>query len=218
MDDILILHKNLVYIKELANQISNTIQLDKIGQITIFLDNNININYKTKQLTISQINYTNKILNKFINNIGNIDNNNNYNNIVINNKLYKPTNLSGKSGIKYYKNIIQTSNIDIKNYQKQIGSLLYLVLKTRSDIIFTVINCICFISNPDLYYFDILANIWYYLLYYNNYNIIYNCNSDNLYIKDYCNTDWNNNLNNRRSTTGYLFSLSNNLGITNPIL
>jgi len=52
MDNILILYKDLVYIKELANQISNTIQLDEIGQITIFLDNNININYKTKQLTI----------------------------------------------------------------------------------------------------------------------------------------------------------------------
>ena len=73
-------------------------------------------------------------------------------------------------------------------------------------------------ANPDLYYFDALANIWCYLLNHNNIGIYYNCNGDNLYIKGYCDADWGNDLNNRRSTTGYLFSLSNNLGITNPIL
>ena len=73
-------------------------------------------------------------------------------------------------------------------------------------------------ANPDLYYFDALANIWYYFINYNNIGIFYNCNSDNLYIKGYYDTDWDNDLNNRRLTTNYLFSLSNNLDITNPIL
>ena len=72
--------------------------------------------------------------------------------------------------------------------------------------------------NSDLHYFDALANIWYYLINYNNIDIYYNCNSDNLYIKGYCDADWGNNLNNRRLTTDYLFSLLNISGITNPIL
>ena len=72
--------------------------------------------------------------------------------------------------------------------------------------------------NSDLHYFYALANIWYYLINYNNIDIYYNCNSDNLYIKGYCDADWGNNLNNRRLTTDYLFSLLNISGITNPIL
>lgn len=40
---------------------------------------------------------------------------------------------------------------------------------------------------------------------------------DNLYIKGYSDSDWGNDLDDRKSTSGYIFSLSGDIGINNPI-
>ena len=93
-----------------------------------------------------------------------------------------------------------------------------MALKTKSNIIFTIINYICFIVNSNLYYFNTLVNIQYYLINYNNIDIYYNHNNNNLYIKNYYYTNWGNNFNNKKLITNYLFSLLDNLDITNSIL
>jgi hypothetical protein len=202
VDDILVLHKDLSYIKALKDKINISIELDEIGQITTFLGNDITIDYKAKKLYISQIKYIDKLLTKFN---------------IYNNNTYKNKDIPGEPGIKLSKNITIASNTDIKQYQKEIGSLLYLALKTRPDIAFSVSNCARFMSNPSQEHFKAIYYIWCYILKYNNQGLIYNCSGNNLYIKGYCDSDWANDINNRRSTTGYIFSLSNDLGLTNPI-
>jgi hypothetical protein len=202
VDDILVLHHDLTYIKNLRISISKYIELDEIGQVTTFLGNDIYIDYKSKRLYISQSKYIDKILSKFD---------------IYDNNNYKPKQTPGESGIKLCKNPTTASNTDIKQYQQETGSILYLALKTRPDIAFAISNCSRYMSNPSKDHFKAIAYIWCYLLLYKNLGLIYNCFGNNLYIKGYCDSDWANDINNRRSTTGYIFSLSGDLGLTNPI-
>jgi hypothetical protein len=53
------------------------------------------------------------------------------------------------TGEKLLKNIKQATQSDIKLYQQQIGSLLYLALKTRPDIAFATQQCAKYASNPN---------------------------------------------------------------------
>lgn len=53
VDDILILHENLSYIREIANKAKEHIKLEEIGTVSTFLGNDITINYKNKTLSIN---------------------------------------------------------------------------------------------------------------------------------------------------------------------
>jgi hypothetical protein len=82
---------------------------------------------------------------------------------------------------------------------------------------FATIYCLRFMSNPNKDYFNALNKIWKYLLYINTKGLHYDCNGEDLILKGYCDADWGNDLNERKSTSVYLFSLSPNIGINNPI-
>ena len=202
VDDILVIHPNIIYIRELYQKIKIYIKLEEIGLVSTFLGNNIIINYQEKTLKINQTNYISKLLTKF----------NIYNNIK-----YKPIQTPGQPGEKLRKNSLSASLADINEYQKQIGSLLYLALKTRPDITFATIYCARYMSNPNAAHYNALDRIWKYLLAYPKLGLIYNCKGNDLYIKGYSDSDWGNDLDQRKSTSGYIFSLSSDIGINNPI-
>lgn len=90
-------------------------------------------------------------------------------------------------------------------------------MKTRPDIIFPVIYCSRFISNPNKEYFTALNKIWKYLLVYPDLGLIWDCSGDNLTIKGYSDSDWGNDLDDRKSISGYIFSLSGDIAYNNPI-
>ncbi|KAI7974601.1 hypothetical protein EIK77_004065 [Talaromyces pinophilus] len=171
-----------------------------MGNISTFLGNNIFIDYINKTININQKDYTTKLLNKF-----NIFN------------TMKPKKIPGQPGIKPYKNNKITDNKITAQYQSEIGSLLYLSLKTRPDITFNVNLGARFMANPAKDHFNLTKYIWQYLLYTPNIGIIYNCSGNDLYIKGYCDSDWAGDINDRKSTSGYIFSLSPDLAINNPI-
>ena len=202
VDDILVIHSDITYIKQLFNNIKQYVKLEEIGPISTFLGNNITIDYQNKKLYINQTKYTEKLLSKFN---------------IYNNTQYKPIQIPGQPGVKLKKSTTTASLEDIKEYQKQIGSLLFSALKTRPDITFPVIYCSRYMSNPNKEHFHALDYIWKYLLAYPNIGLIYDCTGEDLFIKGYCDSDWANDLDQRKSTSGYIFSLSSDLGINNPI-
>ena len=52
VDNILIIYKNLAYIKEISYKAEKYIKLKEIGSVVTFLGNNISINYKNKIIFI----------------------------------------------------------------------------------------------------------------------------------------------------------------------
>ena len=78
---------------------------------------------------------------------------------IYNNNNYKPKLLSEESDIKLAKNTTTASNTDIQQYQQEIGSILYLALKTRLDITFSISNCVRYMANPSTDYYKAIGHI-----------------------------------------------------------
>jgi hypothetical protein len=140
VDDILVIGPNLESIEDIKNRLKSlNLDLEDLGEASYFLGIEININ--KDNLTLSQEKYCKNILEKY-------------------NKLdLIPVLSPTEPGIKLEKSTSLASNLDINNYQQQIGSLIYLATKTRLDISFAVNNCARFMSNPNSTHFKALERI-----------------------------------------------------------
>jgi hypothetical protein len=148
------------------------IKLQPLGEVDTFLGINISIDKGTKILYIYQYNYTNTLLERYSKN-----------------NLY-PYNIPFDNGIKLRKNELNTLLKEITLYQQYIGSLLFLVIKTRPDITFIVQNCAKYTSNPAKDHFIAINKIFGYLKKYPTLGILYRYNNiNNLLLKGYSNAD-----------------------------
>ena len=66
-------------------------------------------------------------------------------------------------GIKLKKNLDQATDQEIKQYQQEVGSLIYLIISTRPDIAYALGNCSRFMSNPSMDHFKALDQVWSFL-------------------------------------------------------
>lgn len=161
-----------------------------MGEISTFLGCEITIKRDIKALYITQNKYTQEILNKY------------------NKRDTKGYDTPYESGVKLRSSTTQASQEEIKDYQRQIGALLYLSLKTRPDIAFSVAKCSRYMSNPNSTHFKALNRIWCYLNKYPNLGLKYDCNIDPT-LKIYSDSDWASSLEDRKSTEAYITLLGN---------
>ena len=101
----------------------------------------INRNKRNKTLQLSQKKYIGDLLVKF--------------NITDEKLIYSLT----IQGIRLEKNTDQANADDIKFYQQQIGSLMYLMTAIRLDLTFAVDNCARFMSNSSSEHFKTIERI-----------------------------------------------------------
>ncbi len=80
---------------------------------------------------------------------------------------------------------------------------------TRLDIAFSVSNCARFISNSNKEHFNALNRIWQYIKTTKNKGLLYKSSDEYLTLKNYVDSDWSSDFTTRKSTTNYLFLLSN---------
>jgi len=163
------------------------IKLKELGPITTFLGMEINLDLKKRELTLHQAKYTRSLLRRF------------------QKENRRPSNTPVAEGIKLQKANSDPLKEDLKSFQQEVGSLLYLATKTRPDIAFAVGNCARYMSKPNKTHFAALDRIWGYLLRYPDLGLFFRFNQETLALVGYCDADWANCLMNRKSTTGYCF-------------
>ena len=99
----------------------------------------------------------------------------------------------------------ETASIEnIKYFQILIGSLLYLALASRPDIIYAVIKLARYASNPSSDHIIAIKRVFRYLKYSIFLGIIY-LNNNNYYLQGYCDADYAGDIISSKSTTGYIF-------------
>ncbi|XP_068730639.1 uncharacterized protein [Montipora capricornis] len=89
-------------------------------------------------------------------------------------------------------------------YQSVVGSLLYLSSVSRPDIAFAVSNVARYSSNPTKEHWVALKRILRYLKGTVNYGILFTCNVESECV-GFSDADWAGDVNDRKSTSGYLF-------------
>ena len=88
-----------------------------------------------------------------------------------------------------------------------VGSLIYAATCTRPDLSFIVMKLSQNLSNPRTCDLLLLKHVFQYIKKTIDYALVFR-KTENLKLIGYCDADWATNVDNRRSITGYCFSLS----------
>ena len=88
-----------------------------------------------------------------------------------------------------------------------IGSLIYLMIRTRPDIAWSVSRLSQYMQDPTDEHMTMALNVFHYLRGTTEMKIWYNGNG-NSGLKGFCDADWAEDRDNRRSTTGYVFLMA----------
>ena len=98
--------------------------------------------------------------------------------------------------------------VDAKLYQSVVGSLLYLSGWTRPDITFAVCSVARFCSSLTMEHWTAVKHILRYLKGMSNYGLVYSRNNDDGTLIAYSDADWAGDVNDCKSTSGYIFMMS----------
>jgi len=91
-----------------------------------------------------------------------------------------------------------------------VGSLIYLMTCTRPDLSWIVSKLSQHLSNPNEQHWSTVKHVMRYLKGTIDFELCYKKSEENLKLVAYSDADWASDLNDRRSTTGYCFSLTQN--------
>ena len=145
VDDLIVITDKLDTAKRLYRNLETAITISNLGPVNEFLGIEITRDRSKRSLSLSQTKYTKKLLQRF-----------GYSPNDIVKPLIPITN-------KIAPNTEETKPETIRDYQQQIGSIMYLMTKTRPDLAYSIGLCARFMANPSPEHFKALEKIWKYL-------------------------------------------------------
>ena len=190
VDDILVAAKSVKRIAEVKKSIADKFEVKDLGELRSFLG--VKISQGAKTTWIGQPGYTAKILEKY----GMRD--------------AKPVSTPVDTGVKLMKASEETPVISQELYQSAVGSLLYLSTWTRPDITYAVNNVARFCARPTKEHWMAVKRIFRYLKGTQDYGLQYH-KEGSAECVGYSDADWAGDTEDRKSTSGYLFSLNGGL-------
>ena len=98
--------------------------------------------------------------------------------------------------------------VDQQLYQSTVGSLMYLSVSTRPDITFAVSNLARYSVKPTKAHWSAAKRVMRYLKGTSELGIIYSNKGSELKLTGYSDADWGGDINDRKSTSGYIFKVS----------
>jgi hypothetical protein len=194
VDDMLIFSRLIAMIDKFKGKISNKFKSKDLGQLRFILG--IKVEYGSENtIFLSQKHYIEKIIKQF-----------NFENSKDSNIPIQPNhNLTSK--LENKKDNLR-EQVDQNKYRKLIGSLIYLMTSTRPDICYAVGILSRFMSNPLELHWRYLKRVLRYIKFTIDYGLIYKSTKEANLI-GYTDSDYANNLEDRKSTSGYMFKYGN---------
>ena len=186
VDDILVATETEKTMLKLKRLISQKFEVKDLGELKSFLG--VQVKVMSDSIWIGQSGYTSRVLEKF----GMAD--------------AKPVSTPVDVSLKLHSEN-NSSPVDKSLYQSAVGSLLYLSNWTRPDITYAVNTVAKFSSSPTEVHWTAVKRIMRYLKGTSGYGVNYvKCTKDSL--AGYCDADWAGDVNDRKSTSGYVFTLA----------
>jgi hypothetical protein len=104
---------------------------------------------------------------------------------------------------------LPSPEIDVKSYQSTLGTLMYPMLGTRPDITYAVAALGHHAANPSPEHQRALDRLFHYLKATKDHTLTFRQGgSSSLTLQGFANADWASNINDRKSTSGYVFMLA----------
>ena len=188
VDDLLLAGTSQQKIAQVKADLGKRFQLKDMGELHYFLG--VSVQQRAEGIWIGQPAYTQAVVKRF------------------GMEHYKPANTPVTPGTKLLKATEQSEIVDATLYQSVVGSLLHLSGWTRPDIAFAVSNVARICSSPTKEHWTVVKHILRYLKGTSNYGLSYSRNDDTDTLIGYSDADWAGDVNDRKSTSGYLFMVS----------
>ncbi|KAL0533768.1 hypothetical protein IC582_027813 [Cucumis melo] len=163
-------------------------EMSMVGELSCFLG--LQIKQKSEGIFISPEKYAKNIVKKF----------------GLEQSRHKRT--SAATQIKITKDT-DGARVDHKLYRSIIGSLLYLTT-SRPDIAYAVGICACYQADPRMSHLEVVKRILKYIHGISDFGILYSYDTTSILV-GYCDADWADSSDDRKSTSGGCFFLGNNL-------
>lgn len=190
VDDILLAGESPQRITQVKADLGEHFRVKDMGELHYFLGVNVKQNSDSTEIWIGQPSYTQTVLKKF-----GLEN-------------CKPAATPVAQGTKLLKASEDSELFDATLYKSAVGMLLYLSGWTRPDIMFAVSNVARFCCKPTKEHWVAVKRILRYLKGTPNYGLMY-CNKDgDRPLTGFSDADWAGDVNDRKSTSGYLFMMS----------
>ena len=194
VDDLLLFSNSLPRLSTYKKTLATEFTMTDMGEVSFVLGIKVTRDRAARTITLSQSAYADDILGRH-----------GYNECTA---VLTPTQPSIR--LVKVENGSQAKEEDVRLYQSVIGAVMYLMCCTRPDISFTVSALSQFSSNPAPDHVRALKHLLRYIKGTTHYGITYqgagHLNTPPT-LTGYCDSDWAGDLNDRRSITGYLFSL-----------
>ena len=188
VDDIIVAAQSDKKLAEVKKELASRFDIKDLGKLHHFLGMKIVQDEATGSVWIGQPAYTESILKKF----------------GMENAKISPTPVDPSN--KLVKATEADEPFDQHIYQSAIGSLLYLSVATRPDISYAVSNVAKFSANPTTRHWNAVKRIMRYLKGTSDLGLVFkpqkNCD-----CVGYSDADWGGDLDDRKSTSGYVFQI-----------
>ena len=189
VDDIVLAGSNLERIRNVKEILSQKFDIKDMGKLHYFLGIEVLQKQKTGDIWIGQSNYTENLLKK------------------CNMQDSKPVSTPADASQKLVNAADGEECVKQQQYQSIVGSLLYLSVSSRPDITYSVSTLAKFSSQPNKQHWTALKRVLRYLKGTVHYGITYTRKSSKECV-GYSDADWAGDLDDRKSTSGYLFQVS----------
>ena len=187
VDDLILAGNDKAKMKKIKEELSSKVDIKDLGKLSYFLGMSIVQNQEEKKTWIGQPAYTEKLLTK----MGMSD--------------CKPVKTPVDPGNRLVKAAEDEEALDQPLYQSVVGSLMYLSTCTRPDIAFAVGVLARFSSKPNRNHWVAAKRVLRYLKGTTNFGLFY---SDGSGVLGYCDADWAGDMDDRKSTSGYVFQIA----------
>ena len=187
VDDLILAANDKAKMKKVKEELSSKVDIKGLGKLSYFLGMSIVQNQKEKETWIGQPAYTEKLLAK----MGMSD--------------CKPVKTPVDPGNRLVKAAEDEEALDQPLYQSVVGGLMYLATCTRPDIACAVGMLARFSSKPNRSHWVAAKRVLPYLKGTMNFGLFYSNGSG---VVGYSDADWAGDMDDRKSTSGYMFQIA----------
>ena len=194
VDDLVIFSNNLSSLKDFKKHLATLFEMTDLGEAHYVLGIQITRVRSARSLSISQHEYIKTIVDRF--------------GMSESNPCDTPLSISDP--FSKADSPVTAADIDAmkaKPYKSAVGSIMYAMLGTRPDIAYAITALSQFNSNPGEKHWKGVKRLLRYLRATIDYKITYGGPQQKAAMIAYCDSDWGQNHDDRRSVTGYVFLL-----------
>ena len=189
VDDIIPVSNNPQLLKAEKAALCKRFEMTDQGEIHYLLGMSIKRERLCRTLTVSQLNYVEKVLEKF-----GMENS-------------KPVSTPLELGKRFQQLLPTDEPFDVQTYQQAIGCLTYIATATRPDIAAAVGVLSQYMSRPSKDHWIGVKRVLRYLKGTLNYGLKFSAHDEDPELIGYSDADWAGDVDTRRSTSGYVFQI-----------